>query len=182
MTMLFATSNPNKAAEVAGILGADVTARSLDVPEIQSFSLEEIVRAKVAAAYALVGEPILVEDCAFDASVLGGFPGPFVKFWEKTAGYDVLVELAQARGDLRATARCGVGYADGTRVEYVEGMVAGALSPRRGAEGFGFDFYLIPDGHDRTMAEMGMASKNEISHRRMGFVGMRDRLRELGLM
>ncbi|MEK7072991.1 MAG: non-canonical purine NTP pyrophosphatase, partial [Patescibacteria group bacterium] len=61
MKITLVTGNPKKAAEAALILtGVELEMRSLDVPEIQSYSLEEIVEAKARAAFALVQAPVLV--------------------------------------------------------------------------------------------------------------------------
>jgi len=81
------TSNPNKKIEVEEILtGVEITTKALDIPEIQSVSLKEIVLAKARAAFAMVGAPVLVEDVSFEMDCLNGFPGPFVKFWKQVVG------------------------------------------------------------------------------------------------
>ena len=179
----FVTSNPNKAREVESILGTDNLAmRSLEVSEIQSFSLEEIVRAKAEEAQRQMNEAVLVEDIAIDLPVLKGFPGPCVKFWEKVGGHDAAVEIAEKLGDARATVRCGVGYADGDQFLYVEGKVDGTFVAKRGDEGWGFDFYFVPQGETQTYSEMGPDAKNLISHRRKGWELMRSVLRERGIL
>jgi len=175
------TGNPNKAREVAMILGFEIATRAIDLPEIQSFSLEEIVRQKVAAAFAIVGSPVLVEDVAFHLDALKGFPGPFIKFWDKQGCHDLDDAIAKALGDDRASARSGVGYADGTQIVYTESLVTGRVTARRGPEGngWGFDFYFIPDGYNQTFAELGMEAKNKTSHRGLAFAAMREKLADL---
>lgn len=51
--------------------------------------------------------------------------------------------------------------------EYVfEGIVDGRIiSERRGKDGFGYDPVFVPDGENRTFAEMPIGEKNKISHR-----------------
>ena len=89
------TSNPNKKIEVEEILvGVEITTKALELPEIQSMDLKEIVIAKAKSAYALVGAPVLVEDVAFELECLNGFPGPFVKFWKQVVGYELALEIA----------------------------------------------------------------------------------------
>lgn len=181
--IMLVTSNPNKAREIEAILnGCAIITQALSIPEIQSFSLREIVEAKARAAYALVQKPVLVEDVAFDIAAFGGFPGPFIKFWEQNVGHDRGVALARAAGDMRATARCGVGYCDENAFLYAEGIAEGTLTERCGTEGFGFDFYFVPEGYDQTFAELGIAVKNAISHRKRGMEGMRDELHSRGLL
>lgn len=176
-TITVVTSNPNKAAEIGSILiGTDIASTALEIPEIQSFSLEEIVKEKALHAYRKLQRPVLVDDVGFYLDVLKGFPGPFVKFWEKDVGYDLAFQIAEKFCNDRVTVRCGFGYADASRFLYAEGVVEGRIVSQRGGNGFGFDFYFIPDGYDQTYAEMGREEKNKISHRRKGIDAMREKL------
>ncbi|MEK7540156.1 MAG: non-canonical purine NTP pyrophosphatase [Patescibacteria group bacterium] len=177
------TGNPNKAKEIASILhGLEVDFHSFNIPEIQSFELEEVVRHKVQAAFDVARGPVIVEDVSFQVSALGNFPGPFVKFWENHVGYDVAVRIAEQAGDTTVTVRCGVGYADATQTIYAEGVVNGKLVSRRGGEGFGFDYYFIPDGATETFSEMGKDKKNQISHRFKALHAMREKLSASGVI
>ncbi len=183
LPITFVTSNPNKAREAASILGnADIISQALDIPEIQSFSLEEIVQAKAEYAQQHLRTPVLVEDVAFDVAVLKGFPGPFIKFWEKVGGHDVAAEIGEKMGNTHATARCGIGYADGKQFVYVEGKIDGTIIPRRGNEGWGFDFYFVPHGYTQTFSEMGPDAKNLISHRRKAWELMQKELQRLRIL
>ncbi len=65
----------------------ELKTQAIDTPEIQSFSLEEIVKVKAEFAQKACGGPVVVEDVALHIAALGGFPGPFVKFWHKEVGY-----------------------------------------------------------------------------------------------
>lgn len=177
------TSNPNKAAEFARILpDVAVETRALDLPEIQSISLEEIVRAKAAAAFAEIGAPVLVEDVSFEIGCLNGFPGPFVKFFARQVGYDRTLQFAETIGDFSARAVCGIGYADENGVHYVEGEVRGSLTTRAEGEGWGFDFYFVPEGETETFAQLGPEKKDELSHRGNALRAMRDRLTSEGVI
>lgn len=183
MKITFVTGNQNKAKEVAAIMaGVDMEARPVDLPEIQSLDLRVIVEAKARAAYGAVGSPVMVEDVSFEIAALGGFPGPFVKFWNKTVGYERGVEIARLFGDCRATARCGVGFFDGDRRLYTEGVINGSLVPRGGESDFGFDPFFVPDGSDQTYAKMGVERKNATSHRFLAFTAMRKKLFDEGLL
>lgn len=176
------TGNPNKAKEMASILGADMRIQACDVTEIQSYDLQEIVRAKAIEAQKIIGGAVLVEDVSMDVSALGGFPGPFVKFYERSVSHDRSVQIAQALGDDKVVIRCGIGYADGERFLYAESNLPGRLVSRRGGEGFGFDPFFIPGGYEQTFAEMGLDKKNEISHRRQAVDMMREILKKEGLI
>ncbi len=182
MKLTFVTGNPHKVKAATAILqGLDLEFHSLSLPEIQSFSMQEIVESKARMAFDAVRKPVLVEDVAFDLDALGGFPGPFAKFWFQQVGYDRAAEIAIKMGNQRAVGRCMAGFCDGERVICVEGRVPGVIVPKRG-EGFGFDPYFVPDGHTQTFAEMGDEKKNTLSHRAQALLGIRQRLIEAGLI
>lgn len=171
------TGNPNKLKELQAMFpGREMTSAAVEIPEIQSLNLEEIVCAKVRDAFNAVGGPVIIEDVSFEIAALKGMPGPFVKWWAKTAGYEPALIVCEAVGDWSAKATCGAAYFDGERLEYVEGIVTGRLSARAGEEGFGFDFYFVPDGYDRTFAQLGLEIKNKISHRALAMAALRDRI------
>lgn len=177
------TGNPNKAKEMASILnGMEVNFQSFDIPEIQSFDLAEVVQHKAQAALVAAHGPVIVEDVSFQVAALGNFPGPFVKFWEENVGYDLAVRIAEQAGVMDVTVRCGVAYADGKQTLYTEAVVTGKLVLRRGGEGFGFDYYFIPEGETETFSEMGKDKKNKISHRSKALQAMRNKLQVAGLI
>lgn len=182
-TLTLVTGNPNKALEIGMILGIpDLANRAIDAPEIQSFSLEEIVRAKAEYAQKVCGSAVVVEDVALHFEMLGGFPGPFVKFWQNEVGYDRALDMARKLGNDRALVRCGVGYSDGERFIYAEGERSGRLVSPRGETTFGFDRHFLLDGQEKTYGEMSKEEKNAISHRKLGWEAMRVKLQEEGIL
>lgn len=163
------TGNLHKLTELQAIFPAEanLTHAKLDIDEIQGENADphEILEDKLKKAYAIVKAPVIVEDVSAELNCLNGLPGPFVKFFEKKLGKAALWILAQHAADKGATMRCVMGYYDGSRLEVVDGAVAGTIVAPRGENGFGFDFVFVPEGHDRTTAEMTAAEKNKISWR-----------------
>lgn len=180
MQLTFITSNPNKAREVGQILGGSVAHQAVEVAEIQSLSLREVVENKVRAAFASVGTPVLVEDVSLEYGALGGFPGPFVKYWNSTAGNDLAARIAEMEKNDGMIARCGAAYFDGETLLYAEGVAQGKVVAKRGTGGFGFDPYFVLQGETRTFAEMSAEEKNAVSHRARAFVALRDMLAAAG--
>ncbi len=76
----FITGNQSKADYLAKYLGFPVAHEKLDLDEIQSLDLREIVRHKVRQAYLRIGTPVLVEDVSLEFAGLNGLPGPFLSF------------------------------------------------------------------------------------------------------
>jgi non-canonical purine NTP pyrophosphatase (RdgB/HAM1 family) len=140
------------------------SAHALDLPEIQSLDLHEIVEDKVRRAYDVIQAPVIVEDVSAGLDALQGLPGPFFKFFEKTLGRRTLLLLSK-EAQPRVTITCIAAYYDGTTMVFGEGYIKGHAEEPRGTNGFGFDFTVVPDGETRTMAEMTPEEKNAISHR-----------------
>lgn len=160
------TGNANKLAEWRRLLppSVDINSVDVDLTEIQSSDPEEIVADKAKRAYAVVGKPVVVEDVSAGLVKLGGLPGPFVKFFIKSVGEDVLFKLADHEGDA-AVVSCSIAYYDGQNLVTVKGEVNGTVVASRGENGFGFDKTFVPDGEMKTYAEMTSEEKDTASHR-----------------
>ncbi len=164
--ILFVTGNVNKLREWQALMPADIELESFDIdlPELQSDDPAVIVADKAKRAYEAAGRPVVVEDVSAQLEKLNGLPGPFIKFFIKRLGTDALYQLAGEEG-ARATISCSVAYYDGEKLISVQGDVPGTVVAQRGETGFGFDGTFVPDGHDKTFAEMGPEEKNLVSHR-----------------
>jgi predicted subunit of tRNA(5-methylaminomethyl-2-thiouridylate) methyltransferase len=73
-SITFITGNQKKADYLAKYLGFPIEHIKLDLDEIQSLSLAEIVEHKAKQAYTKVGKPVIVEDVSLEFSVLGRLP------------------------------------------------------------------------------------------------------------
>ena len=117
-------------------------------------------------AWRRLERPVVVEETSLELSAMNGFPGPLVKWMLESTGADGIARCGHALGDPRALARCLVLLYDGEREVVGEGLDPGRLvSPPRGASGFGWDYVFVPDGCDRTYAELGPSEKDERGHR-----------------
>jgi len=165
------TGNPNKLKEIQAIVGGELelVSHSIDLIEIQSLDLQEIVEHKVRAAYDIVKSPVIVEDVSAGLDDLGGLPGPFYKFFREKLGDTILVKLASIAASNRVTIRCLAAYYDGKQVLYGLGEIHGIIVETRGDHGFGFDPVVVPDGQTLTLAEMTPEAKNQMSHRGQAF-------------
>jgi non-canonical purine NTP pyrophosphatase (RdgB/HAM1 family) len=174
------TGNPNKLQEWQRQLplGIEIDSMDVDLPEIQSLDPIEIVADKAKRAYEAIGKPVAVEDVSAGLEKLNGLPGPFIKFFMKQLGDDVLYHLAGNDGE-PATVSCAIAYYDGKKLLTVRGDVAGRIVKRRGGEGFGFDGTFAPDGGDRTYAEMSSEEKDQVSHRSVAIRLLIDKLRNI---
>lgn len=166
-SLTFVTGNKVKAEILAKYLDFPITHKSLDLPEIQSLDLAEIVQEKARAAYNILKTPVLVEDSALTFLALGKLPGPFVKWFFKEIGNQGLCELL---GDKSRDARAEVVFAlyDGETCHLFEGVTEGTISPiPRGEEKFGWDPIFIPKGHSKTRGEMNEEEQKATSMRQI---------------
>ena len=80
-SITFITGNQKKADYLARYLGFPIEHIKLDLEEIQSMELQEIVEHKVKQAYEKIKKPVIVEDASLEFTALGKLPGPFIKFF-----------------------------------------------------------------------------------------------------
>lgn len=150
----FITGNQNKADYLAKYLGFPVLHQKVDLDEIQSLDLREIVDHKVRQAYDEVKSPVLVEDVALEFNALGRFPGAFIKFLIEEVPFETICRMLDGL-NRDAVARCVFGYYDGVKVTLFEGSLRGTIAEHpRGENGFGWDKIFIPEGYSATRAEL----------------------------
>lgn len=168
MEVTLVSGNKNKMKEYLALLPKDknilITTKSIDLPEIQSMDLLEIIEDKARRAYEIIKSPVIVEDVAAGLDSLNGLPGPFIKFFIESLENNPLLELSKQPNE-RATITCTTALFDGKKLTHGVGTIKGIVVQPRGKDGFGFDFVFVPDGYDMTMSEMGFEKKNKISHR-----------------
>lgn len=165
------TGNPSKLKELKAIAPANLKFASLqiDLTEIQSLDLHEIVEDKVKRAFSVVNGPVMVEDVSAGLDDLEGLPGPFYKFFREKLGDIILVKLASIAKSDKVTIQCLAAYYDGDKMLFGHGIIRGSVVQPRGKNGFGFDPVIVPNGQNLTMAEMLPEEKNNISHRGQAF-------------
>jgi non-canonical purine NTP pyrophosphatase (RdgB/HAM1 family) len=165
-TFILVSGNRGKIAEARLAAWADLPAAELDLPEIQSLDMMEILRGKAAAAWEALRRPVVVEEAGLELAALNGFPGPLVKWMLQAVGAEGIARTAESLGDARAAARCLLLYKDGSEEIAAEGVTEGTLvRPGRGAHGFGWDPVFLPAGGERTFAELEGLEKLAVSHR-----------------
>lgn len=169
----FITGNPGKVRELQALLepkGITVVQDDRPYPEIQADSLEDVATAGVGYLLATGAEPpFVIEDAGLFVSALRGFPGVYSRHALDTIGCDGILRLMR---DVELESRTATFRACLTHVDeegeftHHKGSCKGRIADRpAGGQGFGFDPIFIPDGHDRTFAEMTDEEKGALSHR-----------------
>ena len=177
MKLLFATNNAHKLAEVQAVLGPEyelVTPRDCgvteEIPETQP-TLEGNALQKARYLRERTGLDCFADDTGLEVAALDGAPGVRSARYA-TDGHDFAANnrllLANLRGaaDRRARFWTVVALLRSGEEHLFEGIVEGRIIEcERGCEGFGYDPLFVPDGFDRTFAEMSADEKNAVSHR-----------------
>jgi XTP/dITP diphosphohydrolase len=176
--LVLASHNKGKLAEIAAVLapaGVElIGAGLLNLPEPEETGATCLENAliKARAAVAASSLPALADDTGLEIAALDGWPGVITA---DIGGPERDHELAMARilerldGNADTSARfvtvLALCWPDG-HVETAEGEVRGRLvHPGRGARGWGYDPYFLPDGETRVFAELAPGEKNALSHR-----------------
>jgi non-canonical purine NTP pyrophosphatase (RdgB/HAM1 family) len=175
----FITGNRSKADYLAKYLGLPVSHQKVELDEIQSLDLSEIVDHKVRQAYGIVGAPVLVEDVALEFSAFGRFPGAFIKFLIDEVPFDTICRMLDGL-QRNAVARCVFGYYDGTEVRFFEGSLNGMIADQpSGESGFGWDKIFIPEGYTVTRAELNEDDDQKTYTTIKPFAELKDYLKSL---
>jgi non-canonical purine NTP pyrophosphatase (RdgB/HAM1 family) len=173
--IVFITGNQNKADYLAKWLGMPIAHRKVEQDEIQSLDLQEVVTHKAQQAYAVVQQPVLVEDVALTFTALGRLPGTFIKWFLEELGLEGLCKLAA--GLEHHGAECAIMYAlfDGQTVHYFEDRQQGMIAEQpRGDGGFGWNALFVPKGSGQTYGEMDEDTFKEWNIRAHAIEKLRD--------
>lgn len=196
--LLIATRNPKKKKELQEILSDfDVKLLSLDdippLPEIEEDGLtfQENAIKKALTVARLSNLLTLADDSGLVVDALQGEPGVFSARYAGPEADDdrnnqKLLQSLQNVEENKRTARfiCVIALAspEGS-VKTVMGSCEGMISRSpNGGEGFGYDPLFIPEGYDKSFAQLSPEIKNRISHRGVALNKIKPLLDECLLM
>jgi XTP/dITP diphosphohydrolase len=183
--LVLATRNAHKLTELEEILsaaGLDVTLEALpdSAPDVveDGLTFAQNAAKKARSAAEAAGLPAVADDSGLCVDALNEMPGVLSARWAgsgKDDAANLALVLDQVRdvpdSHLGAHFACAAALAlPGGEDRVVEGRVDGVLVREpRGTGGFGYDPIFLPEGSDRTTAEMSSAEKHAISHRGRAF-------------
>ncbi|MCL5986618.1 MAG: RdgB/HAM1 family non-canonical purine NTP pyrophosphatase [Actinobacteria bacterium] len=179
--LIIASKNDGKIREITAILkpfGIKVVTYKKfsdwpQLPEVDSSYAENaLMKAKTISNY--FNLPALADDSGLEVDFLEGRPGPISsRYAGENANSQqniekLLLEMKNCPEDRRTAKFKAVACLafPGNKICIATGICSGRISYNpSGEDGFGYDPIFIPLGFDRSMAELSLAQKNEISHR-----------------
>ena len=171
MKLVLASRNEHKLRELRRVLPG-WTLELLDAdgfPPEEGDTYYENARAKARFGRALDGSGawVLGEDSGLEVDALGGRPGVQSARWARGEHVERLLRELRGVGDRRARYVCELVClsADGDELRGTGTLTGWIAETPRGSEGFGFDPVFVPDGEERTVAELGDDWKAKNSHR-----------------
>lgn len=134
-------------------LGIEVTPQDVAIDEIQHHDPLEISRAKVRAAYAAVGAPVVVNDSLWEIPALGGFPGGYMKDVMQWLNAEDFLNLMRGKQDRRIILHDTVAYYDGREVKIFSPSQTGRFINQPRGDANTFQSIVVMDGSQHTIAE-----------------------------
>lgn len=180
MQLCFATNNAHKLQEIRAILGENFILKTLqeigceeELPETTD-TIEGNSHQKAEYVWEHFHLNCFADDSGLEITALNGAPGVHSAYYSGTRNHQqnierVLSELQDA-DDRSAQFKTVITLILNGKSQQFEGIIKGKLIHEpRGTEGFGYDPIFVPEGHDRTFAEMSLEEKGKLSHRARAF-------------
>ncbi len=176
--LIFATNNQNKVDEIKSILTGLIDVCSLreanidiDIPEPHD-TLEENATEKSRTIFNITGKDCFSEDAGLEVIALNGEPGvKSARYASEEALYknntDKLLHQLNGVQNREAQFKTIISLMLGGKEYQFQGLCKGIITTQEfGENGFGYDAVFIPEGSNKTFAEMTMEEKNKFSHRK----------------
>lgn len=190
--LVFATNNAHKLEEVSVILGDKIELLSLkdincqtDIPETAD-TLEGNALLKSSYIFQNYHLDCFADDTGLEVEALNGAPGVYSARYAGGEGHNAeanmlkLLHEMEGKENRKAQFRTAISLILDGKEYLFEGIIKGEIiKEKRGDSGFGYDPVFIPEGYNRTFAELGNDIKNRISHRALAVNKLCDFLRRL---
>jgi XTP/dITP diphosphohydrolase len=177
MEFVFATNNRHKLEEVNKLLGNKMNILSLqdihcneDIPEEQP-TLEGNALQKARYIYKKYGKNVFADDTGLEVEAIDWMPGVMSARYageEKNSMKNMNKLLEQLNGVKNRFAQFRTVIAliiDGKEFTFEGKIIGKIINEKRGEQGFGYDPIFLPEGYNKTFAELPLSEKNKISHR-----------------
>ncbi|OYT60476.1 non-canonical purine NTP pyrophosphatase, RdgB/HAM1 family [Euryarchaeota archaeon ex4484_178] len=159
------THNKNKYLEMKKVI-PQLQMVDMEYPEIQADTIEEVIDFALEYLSERIEGNFIIDDSGLFIHALNDFPGVYSAYVFDTLGNEGILKLMEGRENRSATFKTVIGmHIEGQNFKFI-GLCHGRIAyAPRGSNGFGYDPIFIPEGEERTFAEMSTEEKNRVSHR-----------------
>ncbi|MCC7450009.1 MAG: TIR domain-containing protein [Anaerolineae bacterium] len=164
--LFFATVSANKKAQYESILGAKLQTVPIQLDDIQHVDPGEVAVHKVRQAYQILKKPVFIDQSALSVRAWGGLPGGMTAAFIVPAGLSTLCRMMHPFEDKYAEAISVIAFTDGHLIRKFVGMLPGTITERPSEGGWSWNSIFVPDGFNKTLAEMTEEEYLSISSRR----------------
>ena len=191
--IVLSTDNINKLREIREIL-EDLDIKIYGKSDIEGLNFEVIedgdtlydnALKKASAMAERVDFAVLADDTGLFVKALNGEPGVhsarYASEHDDKKNREKLLNNLKDKENRSAYFKTEIILIDEDKnIIPIEGVCPGKISlEERGDNGFGYDSIFIPEGFDKTFAEMSHEEKNQISHRSRALKNLRDKISNL---
>lgn len=175
--IIFVTHNKHKSEEIKNIIGNSFEIKNLsdiniteEIPETGN-TLKENALQKAKYLHDKLGCNCFADDTGLEVDCLNGEPGVYSARYageptNSQHNIEKLLHNLKGKENRNAQFRTVIAVILDNKTYFFEGSISGQIiDTQRGDGGFGYDSIFIPNGYDKTFAELPTEVKNSISHR-----------------
>ncbi|MEA4987146.1 MAG: XTP/dITP diphosphatase [Anaerovorax sp.] len=195
MRIVAATQNKHKIEEMSAItkeFGMNMVSRlDAGIPDFEieedGKTFEENSEKKAREIMKVCGDITIADDSGLMVDALDGAPGVYSARFSGEDSNDeknnekllmLLKDVPEEKRTAKFVSVITMVYPNGRKIVARGECKGHILYKGRGNNGFGYDPLFVPDGFDRTFAELSAEEKNKISHRSIALRNLREKLKE----
>lgn len=159
----------------------------VDLPEIETKSHDDIIKAKLDSALDYVDGIVIVDDIALYCEGLMGLPGPmgmphpFHRYYNRKVDSKSFAKLIESTNNTKAKMVCTIGLYYKDKAYIFDGIKEGNVVLPRGKNGHEWDSIFQPNGYDKTFGEMNEFEREKISPRSLAAIKLFNFLKKQGI-
>ena len=164
--LTFVTRSEHKMLRYEQTLGVKLNVNPIPLDVIQKVDPGEVAVHKVQQAHQILRRPVFVEQSALAVRAWGGLPGGMTRSFVEALGMLNLCKMLDGFEDRYAEAIAVIAFTDGELVRKFVGVLRGRIADRPRGKVYGWNTIFIPEGFDKTFAELADEEIQSISMRR----------------
>ncbi|MBU4332711.1 non-canonical purine NTP pyrophosphatase [Patescibacteria group bacterium] len=154
-TITFVTGNKHKinsAKKIFADYPINLVFKNIETPEIQSMDVSEVAKHSAKYAAKKLNVPVIVSDCGYYLEALGGFPGPFARYFQESLSSEDILKLVQGKSRNIIVKECLAYAVPGQEPIIFPSEVGAVIAKKPEGKGLSVDRLLQYKGFDKPQA------------------------------